>query len=80
MPWVIDAIDSPSNIVYPKVKDLVDDSLEYRIKQQSDDGRWPLGWSFGTDEGFVKLHTQYEASRTMGMLAKLKRFERIELL
>ena len=74
-----DAIDSPSNIVYPRVKDLVEDSLEYRIKQQRYDGRWPLGWSFGTDEGFVKLQTQYEASRTMGMLAKLKRFERIEL-
>ena len=74
-----DAIDSPSNIVYPKVKDLVDDSLEYRIKQQSDDGRWPLDWSFGKDEGFVKLQAKYEVSRTMGMLAKLKRFGWIEL-
>jgi len=74
-----DSIDSPNNIIYPAVKDLVDDSLEYRIKQQSDDGRWPLGWSFGESEGFRKLHILYEASRTMRILAELGRFGRIEL-
>ncbi len=42
-----DAIGSPDNIIYPAVKDLVVASLEYRMKQQSDDGRWPLGWSHG---------------------------------
>lgn len=72
-----DAVDSPDNIIYPAVKNLVDDSLEYRMKQQSDDGKWPLGWSFGDDEGFRKLQILYEASRTMRMLAKLGRFGRI---
>ncbi len=74
-----DSVNSPDNKVYPVVKDAVDDSLGYRIKQQSADGRWPLGWSFGKDEGLIKLQTQYEAFRTMGMLAELKRFGRIEL-
>lgn len=73
-----DWIDSPDDIIYPAVKDLVDDSLTYRMKQQSGDGRWPLGWAYGEDEGFRRLQVLYEASRTMKILAKLKRFERIE--
>lgn len=73
------AINSPDNIIYPVVKDLVDGSLEYRMKQQCDDGRWPLGWSLGEGEGFRKLQVLGEASDTMKMLAKLKRFGRIEL-
>lgn len=74
-----DVVDSPDSIIYPVVKDLVDDSLGYRMKQQSNDGRWPLGWSLGGDERFRKLQILYEASRTMGMLAKLRRFGRIDL-
>jgi len=74
-----DWIDSPDNIIYPVVKDLVDDSLEYRIRQQSGDGRWPLGWSFGEGEGLRKLQTAYEAHLSMKMLAKLNRFGRIEI-
>lgn len=74
-----DAIDSPDNIIYPAVKDLVDASLDFRIDQQSDDGRWPLGWSFGDSEGFRKLHTLYETHRTMKILTELGRFGRIEM-
>lgn len=74
-----DAIDSPENIIYPVVKNLVDDSLEFRIKQQSNDGRWPLGWAFGENERLRKLHTLYEAHRTMIILAELGRFGRIEI-
>lgn len=73
-----DAIDSPDNIIYPTVKNLVDSSLEFRIKQQSNDGRWPLGWEFGENEGLRKLHTLYEAHRTMMILATLGRFGLIE--
>ena len=73
-----DSVDSPDNIIYPAVKDLVDGSLEYRLKQQSDDGRWPLGWSLGEGEGFRKLQVLYEAYRTLDMLVKLKRFDMIE--
>ncbi len=73
-----DSVRSPDSIVYPAIKDLVDDSLKYRMKQQSADGRWPLGWSFGEDEGLRKLQVLYEAYRTLGMLVKLKRFGRIE--
>lgn len=73
-----DAIDSPDNIIYPAVKALADGSLEYRIKQQSDDGRWALGWQLGEGEGFRKLQILCEASRTMKMLAKLAQFGRIE--
>ncbi len=73
-----DSVKSPDSVVYPAVKKLVDDSLGYRIKQQSDDGRWPLGWSFGDSEGLLKLQTLYEAYRTLEMLVKLKNFGRIE--
>ncbi len=68
-----DAIDSPDNIVYPVIKDLIEESLEYRMKQQSADGR-----SFGDDDGFRRLQVLYEAYRTLGMLVKWKRFGRME--
>ena len=71
------AIASPDSILYPVVKNLVDGSLTYRIKQQSDDGRWPLGWSFGESEAFRRLQNLCEASHTLEMLVKLKRFGRI---
>ena len=74
-----DSIDSPDNIIYPAVKDVVHASLAYKINQQSCDGRWPLGWSFGNDEGLQKLQVLYEASRTLDMLVKLKQFGRIDL-
>ena len=74
-----DSVDSPDNIIYSAVKNLVDDSLEYRMKQQSGDGRWPLGWMLGEGEGFRKLQVLYETYKTMSMLAKLRRFGRIEL-
>jgi hypothetical protein len=74
-----DLAGSPDNIIYPAVKKLVDDSLEYRMKQQSGDGRWSLGWALGEGEGFHKLQVLYEASRTMGMLAKLRRFSKIKM-
>ena len=70
---------SPDDIIYPAVKVLVDDSLTYRIKQQCEDGKWPLGWSFGEGEELRKLQVLYEAYKTMEMLAKLKRFDRIEM-
>ncbi len=73
-----DVVSSPSSVIYLTVKDLVLDSLEYRMNQQSDDGRWPLGWSFGSDEGLRKLQIKYEAYRTLAMLEKLDRFGMIE--
>lgn len=73
-----DSVNSPDSIVYPAVKDLVDESLGYRMKQQSDDGRWPLGWSFGDDEKLQKLQVKYEAYLTLLMIVKLKQFGRIE--
>ena len=73
-----DVVSSPHSVVYDTVKDLVDDSLEYRMQQQSDNGRWLLGWSFGEGEGLCKLQVLCEASRTLSMLVKLKRFGRID--
>ncbi len=73
-----DVVGSPDSIVYPAVKDLVLDSLKYRIAQQSQDGRWPLGWSFGDDEGLQKLQIKYETYCTLYMLEKLDRFDMIE--
>ena len=73
-----DVVGSPDSILYPAVQDLVEESLDYRMKQQSEDGRWPLGWSFGSGAGLHNLQIRYEAYRTLLMLVKLKRFGRIE--
>ncbi len=74
-----DGVSSPDNIIYPVVKDLVDGSLEYRMKQQSDDGKWPLGWSCGESDGFRRLQVLYEAYLTNKILLKLKKFGLIDL-
>ena len=71
------AVASPDNVLYPAVKEHVDAALTYRMRQQSDDGRWPLGWSFGEGEGLRRLQTLCEASRTLDMLIKLERFGQI---
>ena len=73
-----DVVEHPSSIVYPVVKNLVLDSLKYRMGQQINDGRWLLGWSFGDDEGLKKLQNKYETYRTLAMLEKLDRFDMIE--
>lgn len=73
-----DSVKRPDSVVYPVVKNLVDESLEYRMKQQSDDGRWPLGWSFGKDTELQKLQVKYETYLTLDMLVKLEQFGRIE--
>ncbi len=73
-----DVVEDPDSIVYPVVKNLVLDSLQYRIAQQNEDGRWPLGWSFGDDKGMKELQVKYETYRTLAMLEKLDRFDMIE--
>ena len=73
------AVCSPDCIVYPVVKDLIDESLSYKIKQQTDDGKWSLGWSYGESEGLQKLQMSAEVTGTVNMLVKLKRFGRVDL-
>lgn len=73
-----DVVSSPDSILYPTVKALVDESLDYRLAKQSADGRWPLGWSFGGDDRMQRLQVMYEAYLTLNMLVRLKRFGRIE--
>ena len=73
-----DVVEHPNSIVYPAVVNLVLDSLKYRMAQQNDDGRWPLGWSFGDDKGLKRLQAKYETYRTLAMLEKLDRFDMIE--
>lgn len=73
-----DDINSPHNVIYPTVKDLVDDSITYRIKQQKNDGRWTQGWSMGDNEEFQKLQILYDAYFTMKMLVKFRQFGRID--
>jgi len=73
-----DSVVSPEGAVYPAVKELVDQSLAYRLQQQSADGRWPLGWSFGSDGAMQQLQRKYEAYRTLLMLVKLQKFGKME--
>jgi len=70
---------TPDSVVYPAVKDLVDDSLGYVIRQQCDDGAWHTGYRFGEDEGFRPLEALYDAHNTMLTLATIGRFGRIEM-
>lgn len=73
-----DIVETPDSIVYPAVKQVVDDSLDYLINRQSADGAWHLTWGFGEDEGFRRLERLYETNYTMLVLARLGRFDRIE--
>ncbi|MCH5351969.1 MAG: hypothetical protein J1E06_00630 [Acutalibacter sp.] len=73
-----DVVETPDSIVYPVVKQVVDDSLDYLINRQSADGAWHLTWQFGEDERFRRLERLYETNYTMLVLARLGRFDRIE--
>ena len=73
-----EVVETPESFVYPVVKDLVDQSLDYLIRQQSEDGAWHLTFHFGKDEAFRRLEANYEAHYTMLKLAELNRFGRIE--
>jgi len=72
-------VETPDSMIYPAVKDLVDSSLDYLIRQQRGNGAWPLTWRFGKDEAFRKLEAEYEAHVSMLFLAELGRFGRVEL-
>lgn len=72
-----DVVDTPDSVVYLAVKELVDDSLGYLIRQQNEDGCWHLHWRLGEGEAFEKMQEQYEAHITMLILAELRRFGRI---
>ena len=73
-----DIVETPDSIVYPVVKQFVEDSLNYLIERQSSDGAWHLTWKFGEDKRFRKMERLYEAHYTMLILARLGRFNRIE--
>ena len=72
-----DVVETPDSVVYPAVRQVVNDSLDYLVKRQSTDGAWHLTWEFGEDERFRKMERLYEANYTMLVLARLGRFNRI---
>lgn len=74
-----DVVNTPESVVYLAVKDLVDDSIGYLIRQQKEDGGWHLNFRFGEGEAFRKLEADFEAHLTMLILAELGRFGRIDL-
>ena len=69
---------SPYSIVYPVVKELVDEAWSYRIQQQCDSGKWPLGWSYGDSEEMRRLEAKNDVVRTLNMLVLLKQSGRLE--
>jgi len=71
-------VTTPDSILYPMVKDIVDESLTYRMGQQCESGKWPMGWSYGDSEEMQRLELKADVRRTANMLVKLKRFNRIE--
>ncbi len=73
-----DIVETPDSVIYPTVKQVVNDSLDYLIERQNEDGAWHLAWSFGADERFRKMERLYEANYTLLVLARLGRFNRIE--
>ena len=74
-----DIVETPDSVVYPGVKDVVDNSLSYLIGKIGNDEAIPLRYSFGEDPAFRILEKAYQANYTMLFLVKLKRFGRIEL-
>lgn len=73
-----DVVNTPDSVVYPTVKDLVNDSLSYLTRQQKDDGGWHWSFRFGEADVFRKLEADSDAHLTMLILAELGRFGRIE--
>jgi len=73
-----DIVQTPDSVVYPAVKDLVDESLTYLLRQQKRDGGWHLSWRFGKGRAFRKLQAAYEAHLTCLIVAELGRFGRID--
>ena len=73
-----DVVQSPKSAVYPAVANLVQDSLDYLIRRQSEDGAWHLTWRFGRDERFREMERRYEANYTLLMLNRLSAFGRLE--
>lgn len=75
-----DVVNTPDSVVYPAVKNMVDDSLGYLIRQQKEDGGWHLNFRFGESDAFRKPEADFEAHLTMLILAEMRRFGRIESL
>ena len=73
-----DVVVTPDSFIYPVVKDVVDESLEYEIRHQQADGAWHLNWRLGEGEAFDRLQAKFEVHYTMLTLAELNRFGRIE--
>ena len=73
-----DIVQTPESIIYPAVKDLVDESIFCLIRQQKYDGAWHLTWRFGEGDAFRKLEHEYEMHLAVLILAELDRFGRIE--
>ena len=68
-----DVVETPDSVVYPAVRQVVEESLDYLIRRQSPDGAWHLTWRFGDDERFRRMETLYEANYTMLVLSRLYR-------
>jgi hypothetical protein len=74
-----DIVNTPDSIVYPAVKELVDSSLDYLIRQQGKDGAWRLSWRLGEGEAFEKMQALYEMHLTNLIITELNRFRRIDI-
>ncbi len=73
-----DIVTYPESFLYPDIKDLVDGSIDYLIRHQSENGGWLLTYKFGEDEGFRRLEHNFDVHDTMLVLALLHRFDRIQ--
>jgi len=60
------------------IKDIVDNSIDYVISQQTNNMNWSVPDSFGEEEGFRVLERKYNVHFTTLRLVMLRRFERIE--
>ena len=73
-----DVVETPESVVYSAVREAVETSLDYLIRRQSPDGAWHLTWRFGDEDFFRPMERLYEAHYTLLVLARLKRFGRID--
>ena len=46
-PLPLDFIQSPNDPLYPELKELVDENLQFYLEQRDDDGIWNITWNWG---------------------------------
>lgn len=72
-------VETPDSPFLPLVQEFFDDSLDYEIEHQDDDGSWTPFWSWDDayPEAWTEAEREWRGVLTLTMLRKLRAFGRI---